>query len=447
MKNSHKGFVVPLLVIIAVFIIGGSAYYLNSKEAKPPVPVIDGEAQPSITQNPPVINSPKPVQDSTPKPAGSVKAGISQSPKNIPKAHNAFGFDLIKSIKQDEPGKNIFISPSSIALALSMVYNGANGETKNAMQKTLHMQGFDISNINQESLGLINLLKNPDPKVQLSIANSVWAKKDINFNQNFIDTLKSYYNAESSVLDFANPNSVKTINTWVSKNTNGKIPTIVSTIPSEMVMYLINAVYFKGSWTIEFDKKLTRNKPFTIADKSSKLTPLMERSGILPYLETEDFQSVNLTYGDNKRISMYVFLPKNNVDNFVSTITTEKWDKWMSEYKGKNGVILLPKFKLDYEKQLKDILATLGMSIAFTDTADLSGIGKALKISQVKHKSYVDVNEEGTEAAAVTAIEVVTTSYIPPESNFYMEVNRPFFFAIRDNQTEEVLFIGIIQNP
>lgn len=448
MKKQNKGFIIPVLIgIIALLAIGGGVYLYENKKAEPPVPVEDNEAQPSIPQNPPVSDSQKPVQDSTRKPVVSVKAGISQTPKNIPKAHNAFGFDLIKSIKQDESGKNIFISPSSIALALSMVYNGTNGETKNAMQKTLHMQGFDISNINQESLGLINLLKNPDPKVQLSIANSVWARKEVNFNQNFIDTLKSYYNTESSVLDFANPNSVKTINSWVSKNTNGKIPTIVSTIPSDMVMYLINAVYFKGSWTKEFDKKLTQNKSFTIADGSSKSTPLMKQSGMLPYLETEDFQSVNLTYGNNKRISMYVFLPKNNVDNFVSTLTPEKWNGWMSQYKGKSGVILLPKFKMDYEKQLKDILAGLGMSIAFTDNADLSGIGKDLKISEVKHKSYVDVNEEGTEAAAVTSVGVSVTSVAPPQDTFYMEVNHPFFFAIRDNQTEEILFMGIVQNP
>lgn len=446
MKNSQKGFVVPLLIVIAVLVIGGGVYLYKSKEIEPPVPVVDREVQPSIPQNPPVNDSQKSVQDSTPKQIVIAKPGISQTPKNIPKAHNAFSFDLIKSIKQDEANKNIFISPSSIALALSMVYNGANGETKNAMQKTLHMQGFDISNINQESLGLINLLKNPDPKVQLSIANSVWARKEVNFNQNFIDTLKSYYNAESSFLDFANPNSVKTINSWVSKNTNDKIPTIVSTIPSDMVMYLINAVYFKGSWTKEFDKKLTQSKPFTVADGSSKSTPLMKQTGMLPYLETEDFQSVNLTYGGNKRISMYVFLPKN-VDTFVTGLTPEKWNGWMSEYKNKSGVILLPKFKMDYEKQLKDILVGLGMSIAFSDNADLSGIGKDLKISEVKHKSYVDVNEEGTEAAAVTSVGVSITSVAPPQDTFYMEVNHPFFFAIRDNQTEEVLFMGIVQNP
>jgi serpin B len=377
----------------------------------------------------------------------TTKQGVSQAPKNIPKSHNAFGFDLIKSIKKDEPGKNIFISPSSVALALSMVYNGANGETKNAMQKTLHLQGLDISNINQESLGLINLLKNPDPKVQLSIANSVWARKEVNFNQNFIATLKSYYNAESSVLDFTNPNSVKTINSWVSKKTNGKIPAIVNQIPSDMVMYLINAVYFKGSWTKEFDKRLTQSKPFTVADGSSKSTLLMKQGGMLPYLENDEFQSVNLTYGNNNRVSMYVFLPKSNVDNFVSSLTPEKWNGWMSEYKNKSGVILLPKFKMDYEKQLKDILAGLGMRIAFSDNADLSGIGKDLKISEVKHKSYVDVNEEGTEAAAVTSVGVSITSAAPPQDTFYMEVNHPFFFAIRDNQTEEVLFMGIVQNP
>ncbi len=442
MKNQNKGFIVPVILgIIALLAIGSGVYFYKNKKIEPPVP-IDNSEQISETQNLPVTNddSKKPIQDSISKP------GISQTPKNIPKAHNAFGFDLIKSIKKDEVNKNIFISPSSIALAISMVYNGANGETKNVIQNTLHTQGIDINNLNQESLGLINILKNIDKKTQLSIANSVWARKGVNLNQNFIDTLKNYYNAESSTLDFNNINSIKTINSWVSKNTNGKIPTIVNSIPSDMVMYIINAVYFKGSWTKEFDKKLTQNRPFTVADGSSKSTPLMKKSGMLPYLETADFQSVNLTYGDNKRISMYVFLPKN-VDTFVSTLTSEKWDGWMSGYKDKDGMILLPRFKMDYEKQLKDILSNLGMGIAFSDNADLLGIGKELKISEVKHKSYVDVNEEGTEAAAVTSVGVMTTSVAPSQDKFYMEVNHPFFFAIRDNQTNEILFMGIVQNP
>jgi serpin B len=336
MKNTQKGFVVPLVTILALLLVGGGVYFYKSKKLEPPIKVEDTEAESSVQQNAPIVNdSKKPSQDPIPKPVITTKQGVSQAPKNIPKSHNAFGFDLIKSIKKDEPGKNIFISPSSVALALSMVYNGANGETKNAMQKTLHLQGLDISNINQESLGLINLLKNPDPKVQLSIANSVWARKEVNFNQNFIATLKSYYNAESSVLDFTNPNSVKTINSWVSKKTNGKIPAIVNQIPSDMVMYLINAVYFKGSWTKEFDKRLTQSKPFTVADGSSKSTLLMKQGGMLPYLENDEFQSVNLTYGNNNRVSMYVFLPKSNVDNFVSSLTPEKWNGWMSEYKNK----------------------------------------------------------------------------------------------------------------
>jgi serpin B len=211
-------------------------------------------------------------------------------------------------------------------------------------------------------------------------------------------------------------------------------------------MYIINAVYFKGSWTKEFDKKLTETRPFTLSDSSTKSKPLMKKDGNFPYLETDSFQAINLSYGKNERISMYVFLPKN-IDTFVNDLTPEKWNSWMTGFHTKKGTILLPKFKMEYEKQLKDILTTLGMSIAFSDKADLSGIGKELKISEVKHKSFVDVNEEGTEAAAVTIVGIVGASMSAPQETFYMEVNKPFFFAIRDNQSGEILFLGIVQNP
>lgn len=331
-----------------------------------------------------------------------------------------------------------------------MIYNGANGETKSAMQKTLQFQNLDIATVNQESLGLINSLKNPDPKVELSVANSVWVRQGVDFKKDFLSIVGSYFNAEISTLDFSNANAADTINSWVSKNTKGKIPTIViPPIPSDMVMYLINAVYFKGRWAdgFEFDKTLTEDKDFTTANGSMIKHPLMRQHGDLPYLETEDFQSVSLPYGKNKRLSMYVFLPKN-LNNFVQTLDENRWNNWMKQYNETEGTLLLPKFKIEYEKGLVPLLTQLGMGVAFQGNADFTGIGGGLKISEVKHKTYVDVNEEGTEAAAVTSIGVVgSVALSPAEKIFYMEVNRPFFFVIRDNQTQEILFMGTIQNP
>lgn len=434
---NQKGFAnIIKLVIITVAIAGVGGYFVLNKQVPSPNPV----TTPTPTPNP--INTPNPTLNPTPKPVQF------QSPKKISQAHNAFGFNAIKLLAQEEGNKNVFISPSSIALALSMVYNGANGETKSAMQKTLQFENFDIATINQESLDLINILKNPDSEIELFIANSIWAKQGVDFKKDFLDVVASYFKAEISTLDFSSSNAADTINSWVSKNTKGKIPTIVSPpIPDSMFMYLINAVYFKGSWTIKFDEKLTKDRDFTTADGTRKKHPLMQQYGDMPYLETKDFQSVSLPYGENKRFSMYVFLPKN-LGDFVQNLDQNKWNDWMKQYKKTKGTILLPRFSMEYEKGLIPMLIKLGMGVVFQDGADLTGIGYDFKISEVKHKTYVDVNEEGTEAAAVTSIGLVeSTSVGTAKKTFYMEVNRPFFFAIRDSQTQEVLFMGTIQNP
>lgn len=379
-----------------------------------------------------------------------LQPSVSKQPTLLPASHTALGMNMMKLLAKEEAGKNIFISPSSIALTLSMVTNGAEGKTKEEMQKALHFQNLDISTINQESLGLIESVKNPDPKVELSGANSVWAKKGVEFKKDFLDVVKSSFAAEAETLDFGDKNAAHTINAWVDKNTKGKIHEIVSPpIPDDMVMYLINAVYFKGAWTEAFDKKLTEEKDFTTGVGISKKHPLMWQRGDMSYLETADFQSVMLPYGKNKRLGMYVFLPKN-MNEFVEKLDEKTWNDWMKKYAETEGTILLPRFTMEYEKELKPLLQKLGIETAFENNADFSGIvdpkNMKIKISEVKHKTYVDVNEEGTEAAAVTSIGMGFTG-VKPSKGFYMEVNRPFFFAIRDNQTEEVLFMGAVNDP
>lgn len=368
--------------------------------------------------------------------------------KTLSQTHNAFGFKLLKALEPGEGNKNVFISPSSVAMALSMVYNGARGGTKTAMGKALELQGMDLAQVNQQSLDLLKLLKNPDPKVELAVANSVWARQGVSFRPEFLKTVVSFYQAQATALDFRTAGAANTINAWVNEKTRGKIPTIVQPpIPSDMVMYLINAVYFKGSWSTAFDKKLTEDRTFTPGAGPPGKRPLMKQHGWLPYLETDDFQSVQLPYGKNRRLAMYVFLPKKDLKSFVGKLDGNSWDLWMRQYSNTEGTILLPRFKMEYEKELRSALTQLGMGVAFQDDADLGGIGRGLAISEVKHKTYVDVNEEGTEAAAVTSVGVRATAVRVEPPTFYMEVNRPFFFAIRDNQSGEVLFLGVVQNP
>ncbi|GAP95089.1 serpin family protein [Leptolyngbya sp. NIES-2104] len=365
----------------------------------------------------------------------------------IVEANTRFGFKLFSEILKKDGKENVFVSPSSVAIALSMAYNGANGQTKTAMAKALEFQGMTLEEINQAHHNLKAALEKADPKVQLLIANSLWARQGVDFNPSFLDRNAKFYDAKVKSLDFEQPAAADEINSWVKESTRGKIPKIVDRINPNDVMFLMNAIYFKGKWTNEFDKSNTQTRPFTLVNGSKKQVPLMKRQGNYRYFETNQFQAISLPYGD-ERLSMYVFLPKSNLAAFQKSLTAQNWQTWMKQFSAREGQIQLPRFKMDYDVELKEALSALGMGIAFDDAADFSGLSKGTtKIDQVKHKTFVEVNEEGTEAAAVTSIGIVATSIRVPEEPFRMIVDRPFFSAIRDNQTGEILFMGTIVNP
>jgi len=440
----------PLIIIISIFLFllfgGGAAYGLYWYQTNPH----------SIGPSPSPAGSLSPTPTSTPSPIASPSANpsatlSSQLSLDITFAHNGFGFDVFKDLLKTEGDKNVVVSPTSIALALSMTYNGASESTKLAMANTLKIANIDVKKLNEESLNLIKLLSNPDPQVTLWIANSIWAKKQVTFLSSFLTTNKTYYNAQIQSLDFSLSTAADTINAWVSKNTKGKIPTIVTKpIDSSIVMYLINAIYFYGSWSKEFDATLTKTLPFTLSDRSKIQHPLMkqERKDFL-YQETNAFQGVLLPYGKNKRLSMIIMLPKTTLSTLLDQLTQSTWNSWMKSFVETEGTVLLPKFKIEYGTSLKNTLSTLGMANAFSGSADFSGMRKQkdLFISDVIHKTYIDVNEKGTEAAAVTSVEVGMTSAGPSKKTFLMEVNKPFFFAITDTQSGEILFMGVIKNP
>jgi len=376
------------------------------------------------------------------------------TPEKIPLAHTAFGLDILGSLaKGEDSGKNIFISPSSIALAFSMVYNGAASQTKKAIATTMHISNLDIQELNKASASLINKLQNPDPDIELSLANSIWAREGFSFTPDFLATNKQYYQAQIESLDFSKEDAADIINKWVSANTKDKIKTIVDKpISPDTVMYLINALYFKGSWTIEFDEKLTANREFALVNGSKLQQPFMkQKRDDFMYLENDNFQAVKLPYGKNKSLNMYVFLPKSGLENFLKTLTVDSWAGWLKDFNEMEGTLLLPKFKIEYDQKLSGTLKALGMNIAFSPEADfsLARPEKDIFISEVKHKTFIDVNEKGTEAAAATSIEMRATAVMnpSPKKTFYMEVNRPFFFSIVDNESQEILFMGIINEP
>ena len=356
-----------------------------------------------------------------------------------------FAISLFQQVAQNQR-QNVFLSPASVEFALAMLYNGAEGQTKNEMTNLLLPRPLPLNLFNQQYSQLIKSLT-ADPAVKLRIANSVWARQDINFQASFLDRVQTAYSALVARRNFSDPKLREEINQWVSKQTEGKISQIIDEIKRDDVMFLINAVYFKGSWARPFDKSLTSNQPFFLADGQRKLVPMMVQAGEFRYFESDRWQSVSLPYGGG-RFSMYVFLPKPNqrLSSLISNLSTENWEQWMRSYRVRQGKVELPKFKLDYEITLNQTLQKLGMQEAFIPSrANFKSLTPAsVFVSLVKHKTFVEVNEEGTEAAGSTGIGIGVTSVPVPTEPFTMRVDRPFLTVIRDNQTGAILFMGAV---
>ena len=369
-------------------------------------------------------------------------------------ATSRFAFKLYNQLLKQDANKNVFVSPSSVIFALAMTYNGAEGKTRQAMARTLEIEGVGLNEVNSALADLQRTLSKADPKVQLKIANSLWAKKGITLKTDFIERSKQHYAAEVTTLDFDDPSAPMTINAWVRGKTDNMIDKLLDRISPDTILFLINAIYFKGQWTTEFDKGKTKEDDFQLPDARQKKVQMMSQSGRYMYFADKDFQAVSLPYGTG-RASMYVFLPDKRltVDDFERKLTFENWDSWMKSFRMVPGEIKLPRFKVEYETDLKDTLKALGMAEAFDPgLADFSGLadvnlGARICLSRVKHKTFAEVNEEGTKAAAVTSVEAVLTSVQIPQQPFVMKVDRPFFFAIRDNSTGTLLFMGSIVDP
>src|SRR5690625_4028808 len=383
------------------------------------------------------------------KVADDVNFDIEDYKKIIP-ANNELGFNLLPEVEADHNG-NTFISPASLFMAVSMIYNGADDVTKEEIAKTLNTKGISVNELNKANASLMAALKKETDDMQLHIANAIWLNEDFHFQKDFAQHNKDYFQAETEEIDISDDKSPVKINNWVSEMTNGKIKEIVDTpLNSDLVAMLINVFYFKGDWKSEFDKNETEVHPFHLEDDTTKDVALMKLTEDLAYLENEEFQAITLPYGEGE-MSMKVFLPKENssLKDFKETLTKQNWEVWNSEFRTQKGTILLPKFQIEYETLLNETLQHLGMKSAFDKDADFSQMiqeDNPVWISQVKQKTFIDVNEEGTEASAATSVEMETTSASIDEP-FHMEVNRPFFIAIVDEETEAILFMGSINNP
>lgn len=360
-------------------------------------------------------------------------------------SYNAFGLKLLAQTRQNFPGKNVFLSPVGLAFALDMAANGAQGETMRQIMATLELT--NVLSADVENKALFEHLLKADPKVMLEIANSLWTAEDAKIKAPFLDAARYVYQAEVSSVNFNNPATAKIINDWCSEHTHGKIPKMVEPPLEENRLIILDAIYFKGDWTTPFDKQLTRDLPFTLANGQKVNHPRMSRTGEFQYSENDEFQAVCLPYAGHA-FSMYVFLPKKSVADFLQNLTAENLRQEITQLHSQKGTVELPRFKLENEYNLKPVLATMGMPAAFTRQANFSGISdERLYIGWIKQKTYVEVDEAGTEAAAVTGIGFRAMAVRREEPPFQMVIDRPFFLMIRDKQSGAILFLGAILDP
>jgi serpin B len=363
---------------------------------------------------------------------------------------NNFGFKIFKAVNEENSGRDVFLSPLSISFALGMVLNGAVGETREVIASTLDLSGMTMEQTNSSYKSLMEFLTGLDPEVIFEIANSNWIREGFPVKEEFLELNRIYFDAEARVLDFSDNSACDTINNWVNEKTHGKIPTIVEPpINPLMMLYLINAIYFKGTWTYEFDPEYTIDMNFYPYTGDLYLHPMMMQKSDLLYFNNNEIQAIELPYGDGY-YSMIIILPAQEIDinSYVGSFNKEKWDNIIEGFFEEEVNLTMPKFILECEYSLIKVLKALGMQLAFNcQEADFSNIaeGMELCITEVKHKTYVKVNEEGTEAAAVTSVGVGTTA-LPPEE-IYMTINRPFLFVIRDIQSGSMLFMGKILAP
>ncbi|MDP5230240.1 MAG: serpin family protein [Cellulophaga sp.] len=358
--------------------------------------------------------------------------------------NNDFAIDFFKTVVQNEDKPNYMVSPISLSLALGMVHNGVAGETKNAFDITLG-SGYNLSEVNAFNQTLMTSLIANSSGVSFGLVNGIWAQNDFPIETAFININKEFYKSEVANVDFQDPSTVTKINNWSSNNTNGRIDKLIEEFDSGTVLFLANATYFKSDWQNKFDKDKTQLAPFFTSLETGKEVSMMNMQAKVLNFRSELFSAIVLPYKE-KRFEMVVLLPNENrtTSEVVENLSSEVWETIFTEGRFADISISLPRFKSSYQNGLNDELRDLGLGIMFTNEADLSKINKdaQLRVSRVFQKTFIEVNEQGTEAAAVTGIEIINTSVSPA-----FVANRPFVYVIRERFTGTICFIGRLGNP
>jgi serine protease inhibitor len=387
----------------------------------------------------------EPIQKETPKITLHKKAA------EIIEADKGFGFELFREVNTLSEEDNIMISPLSVSYALGMTYNGAAETTLQAFNDVLHFGDLSAQEVNESYKDLMDQLVQLDDQVEFSIANSIWYRQGFQVLAEFIQTNKDYFDAAVKEIDFGDPHSVDVINQWIEDKTNNKIKDMLDFIPVDAVTYLINAIYFNAQWKYEFEKEDSYQGDFKLSDGSLHQADYMSVSGNFVYTSNEDFTAVELPYGDST-FSMVVMLPsaEKELSDLIAELDVAHWDSWFDNSSYTGVQVDLPKFKYEFKELLNEALTDLGLGVAFSEfEADFTRInpGGDLYISRVIHQTFIDVQEEGTEAAAATIVEISFNSSAGGGSPIYFKADKPFLYLIKENSSGAIVFIGKVGKP
>ena len=380
---------------------------------------------------------------------------LSVPEQELVQTSNAFAFELFKKVEEMSADNNIFISPLSVSMALHMTANGATADTKEEMKAILGVSQLSDAEANQAVEDLTELLLTMDRKVALSIANSIWYRNTLTLQDEFAQLIEEHYDGRIEGLDFSNTDAVKnTINGWVEQKTNGKIKNLLEDVSPDVVMYLVNAIYFKADWQYQFDAGRTEEAPFFTESAGEVRVPMMFSKGIkLRSFFHEKFRLVEIPYG-NGQFMMSILLPHEGytTEDVLTMMDAETFAQWSEQADTLSTELYMPRFKTEFKMELKPGLKAMGMETPFGSTADFSGffqddIGEALEISEVIHQSFIEVNESGTEAAAATSVGIALTSVGGPQRPLFIRIDRSFIYLIHEKQSGAILFAGKMTNP
>jgi len=375
---------------------------------------------------------------------------MSAGEAQIISASNNFAFDIFARLSHADD--NIFISPFSISTALAMTANGAAAETKDAIKSAIHLADFSDEEMNTAYRDLVQYLLELDDKVVLELANSSWYRQDLTVKEAFERVLREYYDAEIRAADFSDPATKDLINGWIEQQTHDKIRDMIDQIPADVVMYLINAIYFKADWQYQFEESETANRDFFLEGGNTVETKMMHSEGVkIHYYQNEQWTYVEIPYGRGL-YTMTVMLPEGGtaVQQMIDGLDINGFKNAAATADTATVALYMPKFKMEYKTLLNDVLSAMGMGVAFGGSADLSNLfvqALDLFISRVIHQSFVEVNEKGSEAAAATVVEIRETSIQPGRPPEVVHINRPFAFFITEKHSNTILFAGKLTDP